>query len=121
MVPLALCTHDWKEGTRRRARVFPWWDRPVRLPTIELPLLHHDRISADGVEPGRWIVVLHGIFGSGRNWASVARRLVRRRPEWGVLLVDLRLHGASQGLSPPHTIAACAADVDRLVGALAGC
>ena len=58
---------------------------------------------------------LHGIFGAGRNWTTVARRLVRERPEWGVLLVDLRQHGASRGFPPPHTLASAAADVGRLI------
>ena len=63
--------------------------------------------------------MLHGIYGSGRNWGSIARRLVDARPEWGVLLVDLRLHGASrEGFQGPHTLAAAAADVDALVAEL---
>jgi esterase len=69
----------------------------------------------DGATPERWLVVLHGIYGSGRNWNTVARRLVRARPEWGVLLVDLREHGDSRGFPPPHTLAAAAADVSDLI------
>jgi esterase len=61
--------------------------------------------------------VLHGIFGAGRNWATVAKRLVRARPDWGVLLVDLRQHGASQGFPPPHTLAAAAEDLRRTFAA----
>jgi len=75
------------------------------------PILHHEFLTADGVTPSRWLYLLHGIFGSGRNWGSVARRLVRARPEWGVVLVDLREHGASEGFPPPHTVDACAADL----------
>jgi pimeloyl-ACP methyl ester carboxylesterase len=58
--------------------------------------------------------MLHGIFGAGRNWASLAKRLTRERPEWGVLLVDLRQHGASQGFNPPHTLGAAAEDLTAL-------
>jgi esterase len=79
------------------------------------PILAHARVAASGRTPERWLLVLHGIYGSGRNWGTVARRLVEARPEWGALLVDLRMHGGSQGFSPPHTLAAAAADVDRLV------
>jgi pimeloyl-ACP methyl ester carboxylesterase len=79
------------------------------------PVLNHTRVAAPGVEPERWLLVLHGIFGAGRNWGSIARRLAEARPEWGALLVDLRLHGASRGFAPPHTLAAAAADVDALV------
>src|SRR5690606_4530163 len=42
------------------------------------------------------------------------RRVVRQRPEWGALLIDLRQHGESQGFAGPHTIQAAAADLDRL-------
>jgi esterase len=75
------------------------------------PLLSHEKLTASAVVPTRWLYVLHGIFGAGRNWASVIRRVVRARPEWGALLVDLRQHGASQNFPPPHTVAAAAADV----------
>ncbi len=64
------------------------------------------------------MLVLHGIYGAGRNWGTIARRLVEARPEWGVLLVDLRNHGQSQGFAGPHTLAASAADVDALVRSL---
>ncbi len=81
------------------------------------PILHHDRITAPGASPGRWLYVLHGIFGAGRNWRSVVQRVVRARPEWGGVLVDLREHGRSLGFPPPHTLAAAAADVQALVAA----
>jgi esterase len=61
-----------------------------------------------------WVYVLHGIFGAGRNWASFARKLVEARPEWGVVLVDLRQHGRSRGFKPPHTLEACAQDLLEL-------
>jgi len=84
--------------------------------TGENPVLAHTRVAAAGREPERWLLVLHGIYGAGRNWGSIARRLTDARPEWGAVLVDLRMHGQSRtGFSGPHTIAASAADVDRLV------
>lgn len=73
--------------------------------------LAHERVVADDASPERWLFVLHGIFGAGRNWASVMRRLVRARPDWGALLIDLRQHGASHGFTPPHTVATAAGDV----------
>jgi pimeloyl-ACP methyl ester carboxylesterase len=79
------------------------------------PILAHTRVAAAGATPQRWLLVLHGIYGAGRNWGSIARRLVEARPEWGALLVDLRNHGASRGFAGPHTLAAAAADVDALV------
>ncbi len=77
----------------------------------DAPHLHADDVTAAGAEPRHWLLVLHGIYGAGRNWASVARRFVRECPAWGGRLVDLREHGASQGFPPPHTVAAAAADV----------
>lgn len=41
----------------------------------------------------------------------MARRLVAARPEWSVVLVDMRCHGRSTGFPPPHTVEACAADL----------
>ncbi len=80
-----------------------------------MPVLNHVRVTASGAEPDCWLLVLHGIYGSGRNWGSIARQLVQERPEWGALLVDLRMHGGSQGFQPPHTLDATAADVEELV------
>jgi esterase len=81
--------------------------------------LYHERIARSDA-PARWLVFLHGIYGSGGNWRSIARKLTERRPEWGVVLVDLRQHGRSEPGEPPHTIAACADDVRALVGELGG-
>ncbi|HSM37220.1 MAG TPA: alpha/beta hydrolase [Longimicrobiales bacterium] len=77
--------------------------------------LAHERVVADGATPGAWLYVLHGIYGAGRNWGSVARALVERRPDWGAVLVDLRGHGASPPMGPPHTVRAAAADLAELV------
>lgn len=64
------------------------------------------------------MLLTHGIFGAGMNWRGIARKLVERRPDWGVVLVDLRLHGRSDAGPPPHTIAACADDVRALAAQL---
>jgi esterase len=78
------------------------------------PMLNHETITAGDTAPEQWLYVLHGIYGAGRNWASIMRRVVRERPEWGAVLVDLRAHGASQGFPPPHTVHAAAADLVEL-------
>jgi len=75
-------------------------------------ILNHEVVGVEAA--AHWLYVLHGIFGAGRNWGTVARRLVRTRPDWGVVLVDLREHGASRGFPPPHTVAAAAADLAPL-------
>jgi len=62
-------------------------------------------------ESGPPLVILHGLFGSGRNWYSFARNLAQ---EFKVLVPDLRGHGDSpktQPLDYPHM----AADVVRLL------
>lgn len=79
--------------------------------------LHHDLVAGDA--PRAWALWTHGIFGSGGNWRTVARHVVGLRPEWGVALVDLRLHGRSGAGEPPHTIDACAADLVALAAELA--
>lgn len=80
-----------------------------------MPELATRTIAADGRTPSRWLAALHGILGRGRNWASVANALVAARPDWGVLLVDLREHGDSQGFPPPHDVGSATDDVARLL------
>ncbi len=67
---------------------------------------------------GGRLLLLHGFFGSGRNWAAVARGVVRSRPDWEVVLPDLRLHGESLAAPPPHTIESCAEDIARLAASI---
>jgi pimeloyl-ACP methyl ester carboxylesterase len=70
--------------------------------------------------PSRWALYLHGILGSGPNWRTIARRFVQARPAWGVVLVDLRLHGGSQGFPPPHDVQAAADDLVALEALVPG-
>lgn len=88
------------------------------------PILAHARVAADGATPDRWMLFLHGILGSGANWRTFARRLVAAKPEWGAVLVDLRLHGDSQpkdgAFGPPHTLRSAAHDIEELVATLPG-
>src|SRR4051812_33412858 len=72
-----------------------------------------------GEAPSRLLLFLHGILGSGPNWRTFAKQIVAARPDWGAVLVDLRLHGESQdGFAPPHTLAAAAADLEELIATL---
>ncbi|MBT3989952.1 MAG: alpha/beta fold hydrolase [Rhodospirillaceae bacterium] len=48
--------------------------------------------TGNGDGNGETLVILHGLFGSGRNWASIARAL---SDTYRVLTVDLPNHGAS--------------------------
>jgi pimeloyl-ACP methyl ester carboxylesterase len=79
--------------------------------------LHVTPLAAEATHPTQGILVIHGIYGRGRNWAAVMRRIVARKPAWGAWLVDLRLHGDSPAFEPPHTVAAAAGDIVRLVEA----
>ncbi len=65
------------------------------------------------------LILAHGILGSGRNWRSFGQRLVAARRALRVVLVDLRGHGDSHGLSGPATVDACATDLVALGAFLA--
>jgi esterase len=41
---------------------------------------------------GEPVFILHGLFGSGRNWSSISRQLAN---DYSVFTIDLRNHGAS--------------------------
>jgi pimeloyl-ACP methyl ester carboxylesterase len=53
-----------------------------------MPLL----LAASEYGAGPPLAILHGLFGSGRNWASIAKRLAAH---YRVIALDLRNHGAS--------------------------
>jgi esterase len=83
-----------------------------------MTVLAHTLVTAPGAAPGRLVLVLHGILGSRSNWRTVAKKMVKARPEWGACLVDLRMHGDSQEFSPPHSVSAAAHDLIALEGEL---
>ena len=82
-------------------------------------MLSHAVVTAPGSTPTRACLVLHGILGSKTNWRTLARRFAEALPDWAFVLVDLREHGASQGLPPPHTLAAASRDLVELGASLA--
>lgn len=65
---------------------------------------------------GEPLVILHGLFGSKRNWTSIAGLLGRHHR---VLAVDLRNHGTSPW-DDRHDYPALAADVARFIEVEAG-
>src|SRR5581483_3747846 len=50
------------------------------------------RLAATEYGAGRPVTILHGLFGWGRNWATIAQRLATR---CRVIALDLRNHGNS--------------------------
>jgi esterase len=65
---------------------------------------------------GEPLVILHGLFGSKRNWSSIAGRLAEHRR---VITVDMRNHGESPW-DDVHDYAALAGDVARLIETTVG-
>jgi esterase len=65
---------------------------------------------------GEPLVILHGLFGSKRNWTSIAGTLGRHHR---VLAVDLRNHGTSPW-DDRHDYPALAADIARFIEREAG-
>lgn len=76
-----------------------------------MAVLHYEVVARDGVTPTHWLALTHGIFGSGSNWRSIARKFLEAAPTWGAVLIDLRGHGKSPSGAAPHTLAACALDL----------
>lgn len=67
-------------------------------------MLHHDTYGAPDLPK---LLMIHGLFGQGRNWAGPAKALSDIRH---VTTVDLRNHGQSPWAAP-HDYASMAADV----------
>ena len=77
-----------------------------------LNLIHH---PASGTILHPRLVIVHGLFGSGRNSGVIARRLADSRD---VVAVDMRNHGESPW-NPVHDYPALAADLAEVIRHLA--
>ncbi len=62
------------------------------------------------------LVIAHGLFGSGRNWGAIAKRLAADRP---VIAVDMRNHGDSP-TAAVNDYPAMAADLGETIAAHGG-
>lgn len=62
------------------------------------------------------ILIVHGLYGSGRNWGVIARRLADDRR---VVTVDMRNHGASRW-EESHDYHDLGADLGEVVDAIGG-
>ncbi len=73
-------------------------------------LLFHRDFGGEGAP----IVILHGLFGSSRNWTTVAQKLTALGR---VIALDARNHGESPH-APSHTLADLRADLGETMAAL---
>lgn len=65
---------------------------------------------------GRPVLIVHGLFGSARNWGVIAKRLSDTRH---VVAVDMRNHGNS-AWTDGHTYPEMAADLAEVIDSLGG-
>lgn len=73
-------------------------------------------LTVTGQDQGLPILLVHGLFGQGRNLGAIARRLDGRRR---VMLVDQRNHGDSPH-DPDHSYEAMAGDLAEIIEAHGG-
>ena len=71
-------------------------------------MLHTDTFGTGDTTP---LVIAHGLFGSGRNWGVIAKRLSDSRP---VITVDMRNHAGSFH-DPDHSYPALARDLAQVI------
>jgi esterase len=79
-------------------------------------MLSHETFPATTTADKSPLIIVHGLFGSGRNWGAIARRLADRREVW---TVDQRNHGTSPR-APSQTYPDMAADLAEVVHAAGG-
>ncbi len=78
------------------------------MQTDMLATLRHPAATATDAPP---LVIVHGLYGSGRNWGVIARRLADIRD---VITVDMRNHGESPRF-PTQTYPDMAADLAEVI------
>jgi pimeloyl-ACP methyl ester carboxylesterase len=71
--------------------------------------LSHEIIATE--HSRKFFFFLHGFLGTKANWRSFAKKFVGADNNNGAVLVDLRLHGQSLDMPPPHTISSAADDL----------
>lgn len=78
-----------------------------------LTMIHHPAQTPNHAPP---LVIAHGLFGSGRNWGVIARRLADNRD---VVAVDMRNHGESPRFDS-QSYPEMAADLAEVIAHLGG-
>ncbi len=77
-------------------------------------MLAMTRHAASAIPDAPTLVIAHGLYGSGRNWGVIARRLADRRD---VVAVDMRNHGDSPRF-PAQAYPDMAGDLAEVIKAL---
>ena len=78
-----------------------------------LTTILHPASAPDGALP---LIIAHGLYGSGRNWGVIARRLADRRD---VVVVDMRNHGSSPRFDS-QSYPEMAGDLAEVIASLGG-
>lgn len=78
--------------------------------TLKSMTLNVDQVGDSAAT--RACIMLHGIYGWGRNWRSIAAAVVAARPEYRCFLVDLPHHGDSGPGTHGDTVVGLATDLD---------
>ena len=78
-----------------------------------LATIHHPAATPSGAPT---LLIAHGLYGSGRNWGVIARRLADSRD---VVAVDMRNHGESPWAAS-HSYQDLAGDLAEVIGSLGG-
>jgi len=71
----------------------------MSIPVSPVELAHDEYIPADGNRSHRPLLILHGFFGSKRNWQSLSKAFMRDLGK-PVYSLDLRNHGSSPHIGP---------------------
>lgn len=91
----------------------PLWQGTSRfvMETDMLATIRHPATEGASAPP---LVIAHGLYGTGRNWGVIARRLADRRD---VVVVDMRNHGESPRF-PTQSYPEMAADLAEVIASL---
>jgi pimeloyl-ACP methyl ester carboxylesterase len=98
--------------TGRAQRLWPFCAALAKTRAM-LATLHHPAATPTDAPP---LVIAHGLYGSGRNWGVIARRLADIRD---VVAVDMRNHGASPW-ADSHSYPDLAEDLAQVIASLGG-
>jgi esterase len=77
----------------------------------------YEQVASD-CPPKQWMLFLHGFLGTKANWRTFAKLLNQAQPQWGIILVDLPMHGESQNFLAPYTLQSAALEILKLTRSL---